>query len=70
MGSILDMDMSRAKIVGMKPGERAKECLAYMMQAAEMYRCRVVPSITIRGDGAIIGNIAVVANDEEKIGGK
>jgi len=70
MGNILDMDMNKAKNVGMKPDDRARECLAYMMQITDMYRCRIIPSITIRGDGAIIGNVAVIANNEEKIGGK
>jgi len=52
--------MSNAKIIGMAPDQRAKECLAMIQQLCKQYSCTIVPVITFAGMSVADSGIQIV----------
>ena len=61
------LDMSNVRIVGMEPESRANECLAQIKHILDVYNCGIVPIVSIRGDGGMMGGFEVVP--KQKVGG-
>jgi len=59
------LNMPNVRIVGMEPTARAKECLMRIQEVLSAYDCFVVPIVSIRGDGRVVGGFEVVPKQKE-----
>jgi len=63
------LDITDARIVGLKDEEKVRECMAAIKQVCKRYNCEIVPVITLFGSAGVQAGIQIVVNRNKQIGG-
>lgn len=62
----LERMKNQALFIGSNDRERQELCRIEVMNTLKKFRCVLIPSITFRGDGAIMPQVDVIAINDKK----